>query len=231
MQPRTKRVGLSITLALTLLLSAQAQAQLLPLRPSFVYAAQFVCGYVQGATPPQANSPGATVPAPLPDDFQPGSYATALNLFNPSFRSVANIRMFASVADGGTTPVGPPITLAAFRTEKITCQDIVRDVARLIPGNLANGEVVEGFLYTTRPADDLEMQAVYTYSTKDGFKEFLGVDDAGFVVPVAGREAETEFPLISIGGAGGLGLGGSIDVEKITPRKVSGLIIQSFPNP
>jgi hypothetical protein len=111
--------------------------------------------------------------------------------------------VFASIDGVLTTPNVATVRLGTFRSRQIGCDDIAGKVAPLIPGGLITGDLVEGFLYVQRTRKDLEAQVVYSYSSIDAFHEFRG--DDGFV---GGTGAA---------GAGGLGLGASLDVERITP--------------
>ena len=175
---------------------------------SNLYLAKFVCGFQAGQTPPQINKGlGGGIPLPnqfLPTyrGFQPGSYSTTLNVFNTS-QSIARFSVFASIEGVATTPNVATVSLGRFRTRQIGCEEIVNKVAPMIPGGLLSGGLVEGFLYIQRTRQDLDAQAVYSYSSIDAFHEFRGDDGL-----IGGTGAA---------GAGGLGLGASVDVERITP--------------
>lgn len=179
---------------------------------SNLYLAKFVCGFQDGQTPPQLNRGlGGGIPlpnqsAPVFRGFQPGSYSTTLNLFNTS-SGTARFSVFASIDGVATTPNVATVSLGTFRSRQIGCDEIAGRVAPLIPGGLINGDLVEGFLYIQRTRKDLDAQVVYSYSSIDAFHEFRGDDGL-----VAGTGAA---------GAGGLGLGASIDVERITPLETA----------
>lgn len=177
----------------------------IPAAKPIVYAAKFVCG--PQTTP--ATGIGQTVSYAA---LQPGNYATALNVL-PFVEDRLGIEVHASM-DGN--PLNPlvrrfPFT-RALNTYTVTCEDILDGF-----GVSVSNEAYEGFLYIERSKPDLEVQAVYTYASRDQFSDWLGVDTNGNVVE------NPEVNLISIGGAGGLGLGASIDVERVEPIDRSGL--------
>lgn len=177
----------------------------IPAAKPIVYAAKFVCG--PQTTP--ATGIGQTVSYAA---VQPGNYATALNIL-PFIDGRLGIDVHASM-DGN--PLNPlvrrfPLT-RALNTYTVTCEDILNGF-----GVSVSNEAYEGFLYIERSKPDLEVQAVYTYASRDEFTDWLGVDSNGNVVQ------NPEVNLISIGGAGGLGLGASIDVERVEPIDRSAL--------
>ena len=208
--------GLALTAAVGLGCTSPAHAQQLPTLTSVVYPAKFICGFVDGITPPQLNSGlGAAPPLGFQQppyserDFQPGSYSTALNIFNPNTTTLNNV--IVSVSAAGAAAVGqlPAFSLGPFQTEKIGCPEIVAN----LPAGVVTGDVIEGVVYIRRGIKDMEAWEVHTYSTIGAFQEFRG-DDFGGVGGGGG------------GGAGGLGLGSSIDVEKVEPREIqTGLLI------
>ena len=181
-----------------------------------LYIAKFVCGFQAGQTAAQINK-GLGGGTPLPNQispafsgFQPGSYSTTLNIFNAS-SATATFTVFASIDGVVTTPKVSTVSLGTFRTRQIGCEDIAKSVAPFIPGGLFNGNLVEGFMYIQRSKQDLDAQVVYSYSSKDAFHEFRGDDGL-----IGGTGAA---------GAGGLGLGASVDVERITPLVSDNLFI------
>ena len=168
----------------------------------FMYVAKFVCGFKEGFTPPQA--PFFPPPPPTYDyqDFEPGSYSTALNIFFPNLlylRSRVDVRV--SIPEPYSTPpvtsvLVKSLTPSGFGTWKVDCTDIFQVLDPQKSPQVKDRQLVEGFLYFTRPSDDSEVHAVYTYSSH--------------------RSPED----------GNTGLGSSIDTEKIEPR-----ITESFLSP
>jgi len=171
----------------------------------FVYVAKFVCG-------PQTLAATRIGQITEYSALEPGNYATALNIL-PLNDVHPQIEVYASMVDSPINPVVAQFPAPiSFRTLTLTCTDIIDSF-----GLAVSDEAYEGFLYIKRRKPDLEVQAVYTYASRDEFTDWLGVDQQGNVVP------NPEINLISIGGAGGLGLGASIDVERIEPIDRSGL--------
>ncbi|ABA56530.1 hypothetical protein Noc_A0017 (plasmid) [Nitrosococcus oceani ATCC 19707] len=149
--------------------------------------------------PPEYLTPpllAQQLPPPYYHDFQPGSYSTALNIFNPTLRPVDVQVKISSDSLSGPIVVATK-SINSLEATRIGCSDI----EAILPNSFA-GELVEGFFHITRFRTDLHVQAVYTYSTIAAFQEFRG----GFV-EAAGAGA----------GAGGLGLGASVDIETVKP--------------
>lgn len=173
------------------------------LQQPVVYSAKFICG---PQTKPATAIGQITTFAPL----QPGNYATALNVL-PLLNNLPAIEVFVAMNGVPGNPLVKQFTPSqAFETFTLGCDEILKSLAVTV-----NNEAYEGFLYITRMRPDLDVQAVYTYASRDVFEfmEFRGVDKKGNVV------INPEVGVTSIGGAGGggLGLGASIDVERIEP--------------
>ena len=184
-------------------LSSGVRAQVI-LPTEQVYVAKFVCGFKAGFTPPQenvVNGPG------IYDyrDFEPGSYATAINVFFPggAFLS-ASVDMSVSLPE---TPVSSalrgidlgPVSILSSGTVKVDCESIIAAINSQAPNALpqiANLEVIEGFVYIPRPEDDLIVEAVYSYSSQIGT---LGGEP---INPV------------------GTGVGASVHVQNIEPKSI-----------
>ena len=177
-----------------------AQAQTIgPIsRNSVVYAAKFVCGFKSGFTPPQSR---VLLGPAIYDyrDFEPGSYATALNVFFATgANTTTNINVLVSVPETSQNSAVQGINLGSlsisnFGTVKVDCEDIAQALNGPLP-QVADKEVIEGFLYITRPIDDLVVEAVYSYSSEIGS---------------LGGEPRNE---------GGIGVGSSIHVQNIEPK-------------
>lgn len=218
-QPVVRRVrtaapiALFACFALTALPSAQAQSA-----TDFAYIAKFVCG---------ANGTGsASIPSVNSyQDLQPGGYATVLNVLNLSFLN-QQVRVRATVAD--PSPASFPrsvivVDQSLLRTGllKVGCGEITAALGQ------TNG-VVEGVLSMIHPNDHLDVQAVFTYSDYDEFQNerFLGigvnnqVGDIQAPAPGSNGNVTTGFRIMGGAGSGGLGIGTSIDVERIEPREM-----------
>ncbi|WP_447968491.1 hypothetical protein [Nitrospira sp. M1] len=176
-----------------------AHAQVLQPVPltSTVYAAKFVCGFKPGYTPPQSR---VLLGPAVYDyrDFEPGSYATALNVLFTGANTTTNINVMVSVPE--TSQNAPlrgvnlgPMSISNFGTVKVDCEDIAQALNGPLP-QVADKEVIEGFLYITRSTDDLVVEAVYSYSSQIGS---------------LGGEPRNE---------GGIGVGSSLHVQNIEPK-------------
>lgn len=172
-----------------------------------LYSAKFVCGFKPGFTPPQGNvvnGPGIFNYR----DFEPGSYATALNVLYATGRNTnTNVNVFVSVPEttqnSALTRVNlGPLPLSNFGTVKVDCGDIAQALNGPLP-QIAAQEVIEGFLYITRGIDDLVVEAVYSYSSQIG---------------ALGGELGSE-----LGGNGGIGLGASVHVQNIEPKTLNNI--------
>ncbi|MGB5832879.1 MAG: hypothetical protein WBG92_12925 [Thiohalocapsa sp.] len=169
--------------------------------------------------PPEHLTPpllAQLVPPPYYHDFQPGSYSTALNLFNPTLRPVdVQVKISSDSLSG-------PITVA---TKSIGSLEAVRigcsDIEGMLPSSFT-GELIEGFFHVTRPRADLHAEAVYTYSSMGAFQEFRGgfVSKDGGVIPLGSTDYYVEVVAGAGAGAGGLGLGASVDIESIEPMMI-----------
>ncbi len=166
--------------------------------------------------PPEHLTPpllAQLLPPPYYHDFQPGSYSTALNIFNPTLKPV-DVQVKIS-SDSLPSPV-------VVTTKRIDSLDAARigcsDIEAVLPSSL-EGELVEGFFHITRFRADLHVQAVYTYSTIAAFQEFRGgfVDKKGELRPLGNAEYYPDVVAGAGAGAGGLGLGASVDIETVEP--------------
>ena len=165
---------------------------------SVVYAAKFVCGFKPGFTPPQSR---VLLGPAVYDyrDFEPGSYATALNVMYAGVTPAnTTVTVLASVPETSANRSLQGINvesrqLSGFSTVKVDCEDIALALSGPLP-QVADKEVIEGFLYITRPIDDLVVEAVYSYSSEIGS---------------LGGEPRNE---------GGIGVGSSIHVQNIEPK-------------
>ncbi|GJL54837.1 MAG: hypothetical protein NPIRA02_19690 [Nitrospirales bacterium] len=170
---------------------------------STVYAAKFICGFKPGFTPPQSR---VLLGPAIYDyrDFEPGSYATALNvLFVTGARlyTTTNINVFVSVPETSHNAAVQgvnlgPLSISNFGTVNVDCEDIAQALRGPLP-QVADKEVIEGFLYITRSIDDLVVEAVYSYSSEIGS---------------LGGEPRHE---------GGIGVGSSLHVQNIEPKTYS----------
>ena len=165
----------------------------------FVYAAKFVCG-------PQTVAATRIGQIVNYSAVEPGNYATALNLLSLT-AAAAPIDVRASMDGVAFNPIVAQLPKSElFQTHTVTCDEILKGF-----GVSVSDEAYEGFLLIERWKPDLEVQSVYTYASREKFAAWRGVDEQLNVIE------NPEVGVVSIGGAGGLGLGASIDVERIQP--------------
>jgi len=196
-----------------------------------VYSGKFTCGiFDQGKTFAQVNKGlGAGPPLDrdhspvefLPQkqgyyyDFQPGTYSTALNIFNPTLNTLS-VEVKISTESVASPATVARLTIPSLNAVMVGCSDI----EAVLPDDF-KGELVEGFFHISRFSKDIQVQAVYTYTSIAAFQEFRGgfVDDFG-VIP---GDLIDVFPAGAGAGAGagGLGLGASVDIETIEPIMVN----------
>ena len=174
------------------------------LQPFFIYSAKFICGNQQSGT-----VIGQSIDLP---NREPGSYATGLNILNLD-QTAPDIQVRAVLNDTNTSVLIRSIQVQnKFMSTSVYCEEIndkLEAASLLPPPN--NDDVLEGRLIIERYQRDLDVKATYTYAASDRFSTSIGVSN-GIAIP----EPEYTGSFISaIGGAGGLGLGASIDVESI----------------
>ena len=206
-------------LCLTVLLFAafgSAQAQI-------VYPAKFVCGHQVGSIQLLSNHAD---PKGY-EELKPGNYATVINVTNLSV-GTETFEYFVSINLKTTGPllVGPvaPTTMTMFGTAKIGCPDIAAALNLVLPASLdLEGEAFEGMVLIPKALNSLDVQAVYTYANMDQFASrlalYLGPGDVVQSAEIDDEISQEEANVFGASGAGGLGLGASIDVERIVARR------------
>lgn len=166
----------------------------------YLYATKFVCGQQLNA----GVQIGKTVTYSA---LEPGVYSTALNILTLK-RDAPDIGVHASM--DGIAPVTVATQLssdAAFDTHTVTCDDILEAFNMKNPGR----DAYEGFLYVRRQRPDLRIDSVYTYASQYEEEVLWGVTPNGNVV------RNPEFNVTSVGGGKGVGLGASIDIQRVDP--------------
>ncbi len=205
--------------------SAQAQTHLTRL-----YQAKLTCGFNPGQVPLLNDR------NPFPhhwENFKPGNYATSLNITNSTLQS-QTFYAYISLTDYPSFPfifLGS-VSLPLFGTLEVGCAEL----SPAFPPTTQPGQFVDAVLHLFSTGNHFTVKAVYTYSSRDAFERHLFVgldknDDVG-VLEAHGSGVSTvpaEDPLLvpvhlAASGAGGLGLGASVDHEDITPRTISILI-------
>lgn len=192
----------------------------------FSYPAKFVCGYELGDVRLLSDD------SPLHHEYEhlkPGNYATLINLLNNTLVD-QTITIFAVTQETNGQFPGATFPLASFATLRIGCPEIAAVLAPIFPVPLT-GQVIEGYALIVANTANLRVDDVFTYSSKDAFKEHivwvLNEDGTASAIELVqggfklGPFPPIQFPFFAqdmgASGAGGLGLGASIDVEHVEP--------------
>ncbi len=179
--------------------SVKTSFPILNLQP-YLYATKFVCG--------QQLNAGVQIGQDVTyAALEPGVYSTALNILTLK-RDAPGIAVRASMDGFAPVTVASQLSSAsAFDTHTLTCDEILDAFNAKQPGR----DAYEGFLYLQRQRPDLRVDTVYTYASQDEEEVLWGVTEKGNVI----RNPETN--VISVGGGKGIGLGASIDIERVDP--------------
>ena len=131
------------------------------------YAAKFLCGDI----PAQVNDPENPLDAPVEvEQLAPGSYRTAVNIYNPSDGGIDVA--FKLAIDGGGPAIGTFTEVDMMSAEQLDCLDIQMlvtgaatrfdaAVELLVPGSFIKGFVV------LEPEVNLAVTAIYTFKNVD----------------------------------------------------------------
>jgi hypothetical protein len=210
--------------ALASLAAVPAEAQTIHL-----YACKIVCGFERGNVR-LLNDPSPFSSNDRYEDLKPGNYATTCNIYNHDIDLDAQaIFPYLAIEGGGLVFLGG-VTIPVLNTAAIGCVDIVG----ALPPPPPPGFVFEGYLtiFTTDP--DFQVDGVRTFESQNGFERHalwsynpfgpvgLFFSTLGLTIPrltgplpLPAGALPTQFMAAS--GAGGLGLGASIDVD-LVPR-------------
>lgn len=222
---RRPRFGLVLgTLALVALASlvaaAPAEGQTIHL-----FGCKVVCGFQPGNVR-LLNDPGPFPAFTPPEDLKPGNYATTCNIFNYDISAgTQTVLPYLAVEGGGLIFLGT-VTVGALNANAYGCRDIVASLPAPPPG-----PVFEGYLTLFTFDPDFRVDSVHTFESQNAFERQLVwqynpfgpinilLQSLGLTLPritnpigfagVLGRQEATA------SGAGGLGLGASIDVEEV----------------
>lgn len=222
---RLRRPGLALgALALVALASlvsaAPAEAQMLHL-----FACKVVCGFQPGNVR-LLNDPS---PFPLPhafEDLKPGNYATTCNIFNYDLSAASQpVFPYLAVEGGGLIFLGT-VNVGVLNANAYGC----RDIAANLPAGFA-GLLFEGYLTLFTLDPDFKVDSVHTFESQNAFERHLlwqfdpfggfGIvfQSLGLTVPritnPIGGAGVLARQFATGSGAGGLGLGASIDVEDV----------------
>lgn len=216
-------LGAAALLLLAPLAAAPAEAQTIHL-----FACKIVCGYELGNV--RLLNDNSPLNQPY-EDLKPGNYATTCNLFNYDISApTQTVLPYVAVEGAGLIFLGP-LTVQALTTNAFGCIDILTGL-----GNPPlNGTVFEGYLTFFTFDPDFQVDGVRTFESQNAFEhhilwgydpfgeirvvfEVLGIALPQIAVPLPEDfAAALENERLTASGAGGLGLGASIDVE-IVPR-------------
>ena len=221
------RISTNIPLVLTigvLMLAAvfPADAQ------TTIYPTKYVCGFQPG------NVTLLSDPNPnLLDDYvdvKPGNYATTVNAVNLCLTPQLLYPFVTDDEYGGPFAL-PPVTVQPFQAFEEACP-VIRGA---LPPDGPLG-VIKGYTLFLTASDCFEVTGVYTYESQNAFERHVlwGLQDNGApgvvispswgVGPILGSIPDPvpnpglDPPVIAGSGAGGLGLGASIDLERSNPR-------------
>ena len=213
--------GTAALLLLASLAGTPADAQTIHLFPCKV-----VCGYELG----NVRLLNDTSPLNQPyEDLKPGNYATVCNLFNYDIQAPAQtVLPYIAVEGAGLIFLGP-VNVPLLTNLAYGCVDIITSL-----GNPPlNGTVFEGYLTFFTFDPDFHGDGVRTYSSQNAFERHalwsydpfgtvrLAFETLNLSLPqiTAPLPADVEIFLeqegLTASGAGGVGLGASIDVEEL----------------
>lgn len=220
---RTARSRLALVFGLALLLglgTVAAEAQTLHL-----YACKVVCGYQKGNV--KLLNDTSNTPTGF-EDLKPGNYATVCNMFNHDiFAASQPVFPYLAVDGGGLIFLGQ-INVGVLNAAAYGCPRIVANLPA--PPTIP---IFEGYLtlFTTSP--NFKVDEVNTFESQNAFERHaLWAFLIGGPFRLAARVHNLSIPritsplafgagflnpneLLTSSGAGGLGLGASIDVEEV----------------
>ena len=182
------------------------------------YPGKFICGYEEGNVP-LLNDPTPLVPAKPYENFKPGNYATTFNVLNlnPDPQEVRFIFATSNL---------PHARVATINILGYSSVDVGCEIANPFLSPTFFGQRFEGMLVPVTNNANFIVDAVYTFESQNAFERHLVYEDGGsnwtfgqtldqilfdFTPPTVFFQAE------AASGAGGLGLGASIDVERLDP--------------
>jgi hypothetical protein len=220
----TRRLRPMALLALALLAvgtfaAAPAEAQLTEIH---LFTCKVVCGYQLGNVRLLNDLRPLNQPY---EDLKPGNYATTCNLYNYDIDAAEQTILPYLAVKGVPLFFLGAFTIPALDAGALGCVDIVNAITPPPTGSAFEGYVT---FYTFSP--NIRVDGVTTYSSQNAFKEhivwaidqlgqlFKVLDSLGLTlgaitsaVNVASDVTSIEF--FAASGAGGLGLGASIDIE------------------
>lgn len=212
-------LGALALFALSSLLAVPAEAQTLHL-----YGCKIVCGFQRGNVR-LLNDNGPFPSNHQFEDLKPGNYATTCNLFNHDLSAGAQ-QVFPYLAREGAGLIFlGTVTVASLNAGAIGCVDVVANLPPPVP------PIFEGYLTLFTLDPDFKVDSVHTFESQNAFErhvlwqynpfgpfgilfQSLGLSIPRITGPLAGG-GNLGLQELAGTGAGGLGLGASIDVEEV----------------
>jgi len=211
--------ALALTALASLCLAVPAEAQTLSL-----FGCKVVCGFQRGNVRLLNDNGPFPFPNP-PEDLKPGNYATTCNLFNYDLSAATQqVFPYLAVEGGGLIFLGT-INVGSLNAAAFGCIDIAANLPAPPP------LIYEGYLTLFTLDPDFKVDSVHTYSSQNAFErhvlwqfnpfgpfgivfQSLGLSIPRITTPLAGGGV-LGAQYATGTGAGGLGLGASIDVEDV----------------
>ena len=203
----------------SLLAAAPAEGQTIHL-----FGCKVVCGFQRGNVR-LLNDPGPFAFPHAFEDLKPGNYATTCNLFNYDLSANTQpVFPYLAVEGGGLIFLGT-VNVGSLNANAYGCRDIAANLPAPPP------LVYEGYLTLFTLDPDFKVDSVHTFESHNAFERHvvwqfdpfgpinillqpLGLTIPRITNPIgAAGVLGTQFATSS--GAGGLGLGASIDVEDV----------------
>jgi hypothetical protein len=211
--------ALALIALASLLTAAPAEAQTLHL-----FGCKVVCGFQKGNV--RLLNDNGPFPFPHPfEDLKPGNYATTCNLFNYDLSANTQpVLPYLAVEGGGLIFLGT-VNVGVLNALAYGCRDIAANLPAAPP------IIYEGYLTLFTLDPDFKVDSVHTFESQNAFErhllwqfdpfgafgivfQSLGLSIPRITAPIAGGGVlGAQFAAGS--GAGGLGLGASIDVEDV----------------
>lgn len=219
---RTTAIHLTpVLFCLLLACAVAAQAQVTG------YPGKIVCGFQPGNVP-LLNDPTPLIPAHPYENFKPGNYATVFNVLNLNGNEEDVYFLFAA---GNTQHFRlSMVTIGAFTSVQFGCDFFNRYLSSSL------GLRFEGMLIPVAGNSNFVVDAVYTFESQNAFERHVIYEDGTStwtfgqtldeILATFSPPASSSFVVEAASGAGGLGLGASIDVERLEPVTIVSTIVE-----
>ncbi|MEM1203085.1 MAG: hypothetical protein AAGN66_07635 [Acidobacteriota bacterium] len=195
---------------------------------TYIYPAKYVCGYRPG------NVTLLNDPQPNLDhyeDVKPGNYATTVNIVNLDLSDQVVFRYVVWDDDPGSPYPLPAQGLGPFQAAETSCSEI----RGALPPDAPLG-VIKGYVVLLTISDCFRVNDIFTFESQNAFERhvvwgfnpfdrFANIFEERsqtipeLVTPLPNFVQPLQWQFATSSGAGGLGLGASIDVEVVEPKK------------